>query len=202
MYYNDEEYLVPPTYLYAPMRQNYEGESISGDATWTEGGPVTKCNLAWSDMNHMTTAVSTDSPYTCGQLLNVRFEDTGKEVTVKVVDTVAGYPQNRLNLHRQVFEALGANLDWGIIPIRIAVVPTDGNGQLRDVLWNVLGQTYPGATIKNSQWQEEENVSGGYLKESYLFTLGTSEGDMTVRGDVVFHPNTKRIRSINLTETS
>ncbi|MDQ0159353.1 RlpA-like double-psi beta-barrel domain-containing protein [Alkalibacillus salilacus] len=202
MYYNDEEYLVPPTYLYAPMRQNYDGETISGDTTWTEGGSVTKCNLAWSDMNHMTTAVSADSPYTCGQLLNVKFEDTGKEVTVKVVDTVAGYPPNRLNLHRKAFEALGANLDWGIIPIRISVVPTDGNGQLRDVLWNVLGQTYPGATIKNSQWQGEENVSGGYRKESYLFTLGTSEGDITVRGDVVFHPNTKRIRSINLTETS
>ncbi|WP_062046603.1 hypothetical protein [Bacillus sp. JCM 19034] len=47
---------------------------ISGDATWTNGGAVTKCGLPWTMNQSMTVAVSEQSRFRCGEKLRIRIE--------------------------------------------------------------------------------------------------------------------------------
>src|SRR5690625_2643735 len=97
--YNDQQ-----TYSYVTDRQ----QAIRGQATWTNGGPVTKCGIPWSTNEYMTVAVGENTPYECGEMLKVENLSIAgeREVIVTVVDRVAGYPANRINLHRRAFEAL------------------------------------------------------------------------------------------------
>ncbi|MET3684327.1 rare lipoprotein A [Alkalibacillus flavidus] len=201
---NDYEqlYYLSPTYVYAPFRVEHEDGSVAGDATWTEGGEVTKCNLSWSDMNNMTTAVSPNSPYQCGDLLKVTYLETGQSITVKVVDSVSGYPKNRLNLHRQAFQALGANLDLGVIPVVISRVSASNGSRYEQMLMNMMQAAFPNARMKQSRQTNKEQMSGGRMKETYEMVLETEVSDVTMQGDVVYHPTSQQVQSIHFKRLS
>lgn len=99
-------------------------KSVKGMATWTEGGQTTKCGLSWSTNNYMTVAVGKDSPYKCGQVLLIKNLSNSKptELLVMVVDEVKGYANNKLNLHRKAFQALGSEPSIGIMDIEITPI--------------------------------------------------------------------------------
>src|SRR5699024_3475981 len=99
MYPYDAQMLHYQDVMYPDVRQ----QPISGQATWTEGGQITKCGIPWSDNLYMTAAVGEDSPYQCGQTLQVNYPVTGRSILVEVVDEVPGFSNNRLNVHRRVF---------------------------------------------------------------------------------------------------
>ncbi|WP_052947378.1 hypothetical protein [Aneurinibacillus tyrosinisolvens] len=85
---------------------------------------MTKCGIPWTYNNGMTAAVGESSPYKCNQVLKVKNISIPqpKEVFVVVVDEVKGFPPNKLNLHRDAFEALGSPASVGIIEIEITPV--------------------------------------------------------------------------------
>lgn len=97
---------------------------VQGLATWTDGGSTTKCGIPWSYNNYMTVAVGEGSPYKCGQVLKVKNVSNANplEILVVVVDQVKGYPPNKLNLHRNAFNALGSSVSVGVI--EVIITPT------------------------------------------------------------------------------
>ncbi|GAA0451596.1 DUF3889 domain-containing protein [Alkalibacillus silvisoli] len=207
-YYHYENDLIRNgscTYVYAPM--TYQPDStrennnwVKGQATWTEGGEVTKCNIPWSDLQYMTTAVSEDSPYECGEMLKVKFPSTGREILVKVVDTVGGYPQHRLNLHRQAFLALGADLDFGIIDIEIMASPELEEEEFGKYLIEVLQVAYPRYEVTDYEFVGEEEISIERRRETYEFIVESDEERVKVRGRVEYNPQTNRVISFDLEE--
>src|SRR5690625_7926380 len=56
-----------PFYSTYPTEDRERQHSVRGQATWTEGGPVTECGIPWSTNHYMTAAVGADAPYQCGQ---------------------------------------------------------------------------------------------------------------------------------------
>ncbi|RSL31494.1 DUF3889 domain-containing protein [Salibacterium salarium] len=217
MYYNHyyayvphvQPYVNPYQVPYAPTQPSYDRgypmyaerqQTVWGQATWTEGGPVTKCNMAWSDNQYMTTAVGENSPYECGQALKVRNLNTGREMIVTVVDEVAGYPNNRLNLHRRAFEALGSNPNVGVMDIEITPSPDVDETQWGKYLVEVVQRAYPNYNVTDYQSVETTQVNAERTRETYEFTLQSPQETMTVRGSVTYNPNTNRVLSMNIQE--
>ena len=194
-YYYNRSY---PFYSYDTMRQ----QPVRGQATWTEGGPVTLCGIPWSDNEYMTAAVGKNSPYQCGQTIKIRNLSTpgSREVLVTVVDQVAGYPANKISLHRRAFAALGVNSDVGVIDIEIIPSPELEQEKWGKYLLGVTQTAYPGYNVTEYQTISKTEVSPEQTKETYEFILQSPQERIKVRGSVIYNPQTDRIISFDLQE--
>ncbi|MBP2078020.1 DUF3889 domain-containing protein [Oceanobacillus polygoni] len=211
-YYEHNPYQTMPygqqsTYDYEhayPTNSNHfdRQQSVRGQATWTDGGQVTKCGMAWSDNAYMTAAVGETSPYTCGQTLKIRNISApyGREIIVKVVDQVAGYPANRINLHRRAFEALGVNPSVGVINIEIIPSPELEQEKWGKYLLEVTEVAYPNYNVTDYNAIGKTMISSSLVRETFEFVLQSSQETLKVQGNVVYNPTTDRIISFNLQE--
>jgi len=210
---NPYVYTYPVAYIpqpYNPYQRGYypyyayRQQTVQGQASWTEGGQVTKCNTPWSSNNYMTAAVGDSAPYTCGQKLKVRNLSNQKEITVTIVDQVGGYPQNKINLHRKAFEALGANIDAGVISVELTPIGADGNGaessEWGKYLMNVTQTAYPNYQIIDYKSVSKSEVSENRTKEVYEFTLQSPQETMKIQASVTYNPGTGRVASFDLKE--
>ncbi|WP_208591863.1 DUF3889 domain-containing protein [Gracilibacillus suaedae] len=187
-----------PQYQMYPydFRQNF----INGQATWTEGGNVTQCNIPWSYNQYMTVAVSTNSPYQCGQTIKVRNPQNAREVIVTVVDTVPNAPETNLNLHRRAFEALGVNPSVGVLSIQFEPSP-----ELEQVKWGkylleVTQTAYPNYNVTDYNFVKKTQPSQNQVREVYDYSLQNTQERLTVRGTVVYNPTTDRVISFDIRE--
>ncbi|MFB4162266.1 DUF3889 domain-containing protein [Alteribacillus sp. JSM 102045] len=188
-------------YSYGFERQ----QSVRGQATWTEGGEVTKCGIPWSTNDYMTAAVGEDSPYQCGQMLRVKnLSDPDKEVTVMVVDETRGYPPNKINLHRNAFEALGANLDVGVLNVEITPVEESesdfDNGRWGDYLSVITQTAFPSYYVTNFRAVGKTPLNPHQTKETYNLLLQSPQEAKQVRGNVVYHTNTNQVIAFDIQE--
>jgi len=196
--YNPYQRGYPPHPYY-----DYRQQPVQGQASWTEGGAVTKCDSPWSLNQYMTVAVSENSPYKCGQKLKVKnlSSNAQKEITVTVVDQVKDYPPNKINLHRKAFEAVGANLDAGVINVQIT--PMSNNDQSSEwgkYLMNVTQTAYPNYQISDYKSVSKSEVSANQTKEVYEYVLKSQQETLTVQASVTYNPNTGRVVSFDLKE--
>lgn len=185
------------TYSHADRQQ-----VIKGQATWTTGGPVTKCGIPWSTNEYMTAAVGENTPYECGESIKVRNISVPgeREVIVTVVDRVAGYPPNRINLHRNAFVALGANPDIGVLNVEITPHPQLEEEKWGKYLLEVTQSAYPSYDAVDYQLIEKKQISPTQTRETYEFTLQSPRERIKVRGRVVYNPVTDRVISFDITE--
>ncbi|WP_188455580.1 DUF3889 domain-containing protein [Virgibacillus oceani] len=192
----DRHYSTYPYYDY-PVRQ----QSVRGQATWTEGGQVTKCGIPWSSNQNMTVAVGENSPYQCGQTLKVTNLSTpARDVLVTVVDQVPNYPENKINLHRKAFEALGANLNQGIINVEINPTPELEQEKWGKYLLEVAQTAYPGYNVSEYNKTGETQLSSNQTRETYEYILQGPQERIKIRGTVIYNPNTDRIISFDIKE--
>lgn len=213
--YTDQPYrgytYVPQQYLaynnYHPYHPAFPEEplerqqAVRGQATWTEGGPVTECGIPWSANDYMTVAVGANAPYRCGQTLKVRNLSTPehKEIYVKVVDEVMGYPSNRINLHRRAFEALGSNLQVGVINIEISPAAEQPQpSKWGAYLSSVVKVAFPDYNITDYHAAGKAEVSAAETAESFQFALNSSQETRHVKGIVHYNPRTNRVISVEL----
>ncbi|MGM8215480.1 DUF3889 domain-containing protein [Bacillaceae bacterium W0354] len=196
MYY---PYRANPLSFYN-MYQYYRQNVVQGQATWTEGGQVTKCGIPWSDNRYMTVAVSPNSGYQCGQTIKVRNPANTREVLVEVVDTVPGFPANQINLHRQAFEALGARPEVGVINIEIIRAPELEEETFGKYLLEITQVAYPGYRVVDYSFRGREQLDPNRIRESYEFVVESPREKLTVLGNVVFNPVTNRVVSFDLEE--
>lgn len=206
--YTNPPYLVYPytqiplysyrAYPYASDRQ----QVVRGQATWTNGGPVTKCGIPWSTNEYLTVAVGENTPYKCGQIIRVKnLSIPGeREVIVTVVDRVAGYPPNRINLHRRAFEALGANPNIGVLNVEITPQPQLEQEKWGNDLLEVTLAAYPGYRVVDYRSIEKTQISPEQTKETYEFTLQSPRERIKVRGSVIYNPTTDRVISFDIKE--
>ncbi|MRG86114.1 DUF3889 domain-containing protein [Salinibacillus xinjiangensis] len=185
-----------PTYPYNLERQ----QPISGQATWTEGGQVTKCNQPWSSNEYMTVAVGENTPYQCGQTLKVTNPTNQREVLVTVVDQVKGFPPNKINLHRKAFEALGVSPDMGVINVQITPQPQLEEEKWGKYLLEVTQTAYPNFKVTDYNSVEKTSVSSNRTREVYDFKLQSPQESLVVRGTVLYNPNTDRVISFDIKE--
>ncbi|MDG5788362.1 DUF3889 domain-containing protein [Evansella sp. AB-P1] len=236
MYYNDPYYQYGNpygNYQYEWDRkapQNYPEDSnyiqhynsevrqqpARGQASWTDGGQVTRCGIPWSHNQFMTVAVGVNAPYRCGDILIIRnLTSPGqREITVTVVDQVTNYPANKINLHRNAFEALGANLNEGVINVEIIPAtnqvpqPSPNQGpqpSVNDNGWGrllsgVIQSAYPSSQVVNYQPIGKTEVSPTQTRETYEFTLQGLQGQLKIRGNVVYNSSTNQLVSVDLKE--
>src|SRR5690625_168050 len=186
------------SYTYTSDRQ----QAIRGQATWTNGGPITECGIPWSTNEYMTVAVGEHTPFKCGETIKVKnLSVTGeREVIVTVVDQVAGYPSNRINLHRRAFEALGSNPSIGVINVEITPHPQLELEKWGKYLLEVTQVAYPNYQVTDYQMIEKTEVSPTQTKEIFEFTLQSSEEQIKVRGTVIYNPKTDRVISFDIKE--
>jgi len=196
MYPYDAQMLHYQDVMYPDVRQ----QPISGQATWTEGGQITKCGIPWSDNLYMTAAVGEDSPYQCGQTLQVNYPVTGRSILVEVVDEVPGFSNNRLNVHRRVFETLGANPQQGVIDIQIIPVSQLEQQQWGKYLLELVQTAYSGYNVVEYSFVDKTVESASRTRETYAFTLQSAQEAITVRASVVYNPNNNRIISFDVNE--
>ncbi|MFC4024376.1 DUF3889 domain-containing protein [Oceanobacillus longus] len=177
-------------------------QSIRGQATWTDGGQVTKCEIPWSEDEFMTTAVGDTSPYQCGDTLKIRnvSAPVGREIIVKVVDQVEGYPPNKINLHRRAFQALGVSPNVGVINIEIIPSPELELEKWGKYLLAVTQTAYPEYDITDYRSSGKSVLSSTQTKESYDFILQSHQETIKVQGNVIYNPNTDRIISFDIKE--
>ncbi|WP_246202535.1 DUF3889 domain-containing protein [Virgibacillus doumboii] len=187
-------------YLTNPYFNHLYRQPIQGQATWTEGGQVTKCGIPWSENQYMTAAVGENSPYQCGQTIKVRNRNTGRELLVTVVDEVPGYPQNKINLHKRVFEALGANPQQGVIDVEILPSPELEQQQWGKYLLELTQLAYPNYNVTEYNFIQKTQVSPSQTKESYEFILQSPQERITVMGNVIYNPSTDRVISFDISE--
>ncbi|GAE94533.1 hypothetical protein JCM21714_3695 [Gracilibacillus boraciitolerans JCM 21714] len=179
------------------QRQNY----IKGQATWTEGGTTTQCNIPWSYYQYMTAAVSSNSPYQCGQTLKVKNPQNAREIIVTVVDSVPNVSATNINLHRKAFEALGANPAIGVLAIEFQPSP-----ELEQVKWGgkylleVTQIAYPNYHVTDYLFVEKTQPTSNKIKEIYDYTLQSQQERIKVRGTVVYNPTTERVISFDIKE--
>ncbi|MFD2637868.1 DUF3889 domain-containing protein [Piscibacillus salipiscarius] len=185
-----------------PMLPFFDGRQqvIQGQATWTEGGQVTQCNIPWSDNEYQTVAVSPRSGFQCGQSLKVRNPQNTREVIVEVVDSVPNNPPNRINLHKRAFEALGVDPDVGVLNVEIIPSPELEEEKFGKYLIELVQVGYPGYQVTNYNFEGSEEVSSNRTREAYLYTLVSPRETIKVRGSVVYNPNTNRVISFDLSE--
>lgn len=191
-YYNQ----VNPYYYSVDFRQ----QTIQGQATWTDGGPVTQCGIPWSQNEFMTAAVGINTPYQCGQAIKVKYPATQRDLIVTVVDKVADYPQNRINLHRRAFEALGANTAEGVINIEITPSPELEEERWGRYLLEVTQAAYPAYRVTDYKFVEKTEVSPTKTREIYEFILQAAQETITVQGTVLYNPQTDRVISFDIKE--
>lgn len=177
-------------------------QRIRGQATWTNGGTVTKCGIPWSDNEYMTAAVGTNTPYKCGQTLKIRNLSTqgGREIIVTVVDQVHNYPPNRVNLHRRAFEALGAPLSLGVINIEIIPHPELEQEKWGKYLLEIVQSGYPGFNVTDYKAVGKTIFSPERTRETYDFILESPKETMKIRGNVTYNPKTDRIINFDFNE--
>ncbi|SET67780.1 rare lipoprotein A [Oceanobacillus limi] len=176
-------------------------QPINGRATWTEGGPNTKCGIPWSENEFMTAAVGVNAPYQCGQSLKIRNTSLpGREIIVTVVDTVPEFSANQINLHRKAFEALGANPSVGVINVEIIPDPELEEEKWGKYLLEVVQTAYPNQNITDYNAVDTTEISSTKTKETYEFTLQSPQGQLKVRGNVVYNPQTNRVISFDISE--
>lgn len=194
-------------YYRNPSRQpGYRQQSVRGQATWTNGGQITKCGIPWSDNDYMTVAVAPYSQYRCGETLKVRnLAAPAREVLVEVVDTVPGYPANRINLHRKAFEALGAKLEQGVINVEIIPSPELGQEKWGKYLLEVTQTAYPGYNVIEYNTIGKAQISPTQTKETYEYILQskqTPQERIKIQGNVIYNTNTDRIISFHINEVT
>lgn len=194
MYYYQQPYM-----FYRPMHLNRQNV-IQGQATWTEGGPVTECNIPWSDNLYMTVAVGPNAGYRCGQSIKVRNPRNGREIIVQVVDTVEGFPRNRINLHRRAFEALGENLETGVINVEITPEPELEEEMFSLYLLEIIQVAYPNYNVIDYSFVEREQLNMNLIKESYRYIIRSVNEEITILASVVYNSATDRVVSFNLEE--
>ncbi|MEQ6390769.1 DUF3889 domain-containing protein [Bacillaceae bacterium S4-13-58] len=182
-------------YANYPWRQG----PIKGQATWTEGGAVTKCGMSWSTNSAMTAAVSDQSPYRCGQTLKIKNPANQREVIVTVVDTVQNFPTNRINLHRRAFETIG-DLNAGVIDIEITPSPEVEEEKWGKYLLEVTQSAYPNFNVLDYKSIGKTSLSANQTKEVYDYTLQSPQERIKVRGTVVYNPANNRIVSFDVKE--
>ncbi|MBB6452681.1 rare lipoprotein A [Salirhabdus euzebyi] len=146
-------------------------QPIRGQATWTEGGQVTQCNIPWSKNEFMTVAVGQNAPYQCGQTLRIKYPATQREVVVTIVDKVAGFPSNRVNLHRTAFLALGADAAQGVINVEIYPSPELEEEKWGKYLLEVTQTAYPNYNVTDYDFVTKTNPAPNQVKEEYDFIL-------------------------------
>ncbi|RDY67290.1 DUF3889 domain-containing protein [Halobacillus trueperi] len=201
-YHPYSRYAYPQAYGTYP---NYYGygvrQPVRGQATWTEGGEVTKCGIPWSNNRYMTAAVGQNSPYQCGQTIKVKNLANQRVVLVTVVDQVPNYPENKINLHRKAFETLGASVDLGVINVEITPNPQLEEEKWGKYLLEIAQSAYPNynATDYSKVSQTQQN---GNIKEVYKFVMESPQETMSIEGAVIYNPTTDRIISINFKEVS
>lgn len=188
-----------------PERQNfqyshYRQQSVSGQATWTEGGQLTKCGIPWSDNWYMTAAVGENSPYQCGQLLRVYYPVTGRSILVEVVDEVPGFPDNEINVHRRVFETLGANPQAGVIDIQFSSVSQIEQQRWGRYLLELTQTAYPEYHVMAYNFIDKKEESASRTRETYEYILQSDHETMTVHASVVYDPGNNRIISFDFRE--
>ncbi|MBU8790760.1 YqzG/YhdC family protein [Oceanobacillus caeni] len=179
-----------------------ERQPVHGQVTWTYGGPVTKCEMPWSENNYMTVAVARNSPYRCGQFIRLRNIQApyGREVVVKVVDEVKDYPPNRLNIHRNAFEALGVNPNVGVLNVEIIPASDSQMEGWGARLLHVVETAYPGYRIAEYHLLTKTKISNTAMKESYSFKLQSSQGNLDIQGDIIYNPKANRLSSFQIKE--
>ncbi|KEF37460.1 Protein of unknown function (DUF3889) [Schinkia azotoformans MEV2011] len=175
---------------------------IRGQATWTTGGQVTKCGIPWSKNEYMTVAVGENSPYKCGQTLKIRnLTSPGqREIIVTIVDTVAGYPGNKVNLHRNAFIALGANPSIGVINVEIIPSPELEKERWGKYLLEIIKTAYPTYNVTDFHFIRKTHVSPSQTKETYEYIVHSGQDNIRIQGNVVYNPNTDRVTSIDFKE--
>ncbi|SET35622.1 rare lipoprotein A [Salinibacillus kushneri] len=186
---------VPASYMNIERQQ-----TIQGQATWTDGGQVTKCGIPWSANEYMTAAVSQNSPYRCGQMLKIVNPNNQRQIIVTIVDQVQGYPVNRINLHRRAFETLGANPQVGVLDIQITPSPQIEEEKWGKYLLEVTQTAYPNYNVTDYQSVEKTQISNTQIREVYDYYLQSPQELITVRGTVVYNPNTNRVTSFDIRE--
>lgn len=177
-------------------------QAVRGQATWTEGGEVTKCNLSWSANNFMTAAVGEDSPYQCGDYIRIRNIGApyGREIVVMVVDEVVGYPPNRINLQRRAFQALGVNPNIGVLNVEIMPMEDTETEMWGAHLVNVVRVAFPAYQLVDYRLVSKSKVSENVEKESYTFSMQHGQESIEIVGDIIYNPHTNRILSIKMEE--
>ena len=184
--------------VYQPYSGDIRQNLVSGQATWTYGGSVTQCNIPWSSNQYMTVAVSSNSPYQCGQKLKVINPKTTKEIIVTIVDTVPNAAVTSLNLHRQAFEALGADPAVGILSIQFQPTTEQDAMEWDDYLLNIIQVGYPDYNVINYKLIEKTEQASNQVKEVYDFALQHSQGWLHVRGTVVYQRSTNNVISFEV----
>ncbi|SHF92238.1 DUF3889 domain-containing protein [Ornithinibacillus halophilus] len=186
---------------YQVVNHDSRQQTIRGQARWTKGGTITKCNLPWSSNEYMTAAVGEDAPYACGQSIKVGNPSIpGREVIVTVVDTVPGYSQNQINLHRRAFEALGVDLSVGVIDVDITPEPQLEEEKWGKYLLEVVQIAYPGYEINEYNSVGKTQLSSNQTRESFDYVIQSDSETIRIRGNVVYNPNTDRVISFDLVE--
>lgn len=175
-------------------------QTIQGQATWTEGGAVTRCGIPWSHNSYTTVAVGENTPYQCGQAIKVKYPVTNRELIVTVVDRVRGYPLNKINLHRRAFEALGANPAVGIIHVEITPSTQLELERWGKYLLEVTQAAYPSYQVKDYQFAGRTEISAAQTKEKYIFSLQSPRETIRVEGTVIYNPQTDRVISFDIKE--
>ncbi|CQR46337.1 hypothetical protein BN1058_00590 [Paraliobacillus sp. PM-2] len=195
-------YPVDPRYGYIYPMQSERQNKISGQATWTDGGKVTQCGLPWSSNQYMTVAVGVHAPYECGQSLKVKNLSTGREVIVTIVDKVPGYSNNKINLHRLAFEALGANLNQGVIAIEFEPSPALEQEKWGKYLLELIQVAYPNYNVVDYSFKERTKPNQNQTKEIYEYILQSPQEKLKVQGIVKYNPETERVLSFNIKEVN
>ncbi|WP_089740607.1 DUF3889 domain-containing protein [Gracilibacillus ureilyticus] len=178
------------------FRQNY----ITGQATWTNGGNVTQCGTQWSYNQFMTAAVSTNSPYVCGQSIKVRNPQNGREVIVTIVDKVPGSPVNTINLHQRAFETLGANTSIGVIPIEFQPSPELEQEKWGKFLLELTQTAFPQYNVTEYKFAGRTQFAEDQIEEIYEYTLQSAQDRVNIRGSVIYNPATDRVISFGIAE--
>ncbi|WP_085992886.1 DUF3889 domain-containing protein [Oceanobacillus senegalensis] len=205
-YYPYTPYIHPNFLSYYGLRnQNHyfhRQQPVTGQVTWTEGGELTKCEIPWSFNEYMTAAVGEDSPYGCGDSIKIKNISApyGREVIVTVVDEVAGYPPNRINIHRRAFEALGVNPNIGVLNVEITPTPELEQERWGKYLLEVTQVAYPSYRVTEYRTVGKSRISESQIKETYEFVLQSAQEKIKVQGNVVYNPNTDRVYSFDIKE--
>ncbi|WP_163970230.1 DUF3889 domain-containing protein [Oceanobacillus halotolerans] len=189
-------YQEASVYPFVTRQQNIEGQ-----ATWTEGGRVTQCNIPWSTNEYMTAAVGDNAPYQCGQNLKVRnLSMPGREIIITVVDKVPGYPANRINLHRRAFIALGADPNIGVMDVEITPHLELEKEKWGKYLLEIVQSAYPNYSVTDYNAIDKTSISADQTKETFDYILQSQQETIKVRGNVIYNPNTDRVISFDLKE--
>ncbi|SDY99388.1 rare lipoprotein A [Evansella caseinilytica] len=174
---------------------------VRGQATWTDGGAATRCGIPWSENRFMTAAVATNAPYRCGERLRIRtLAAPGNEISVMVVDKITGYPQTNVNLHRNAFEALGANINEGVIDVEVIPEADSEQEGWDSYVLGMMQTAYPGYNVINYQEVEKRQLSPQQTRETYEFQLQSPQEQITVRGSVIYNQRTNRVVSFDIKE--